>query len=300
MTAVSTQPIMGPMQSEAQVQLFAVEADGPRPLPVPPGVTSFDGLYDGLALGVYSALCTFAHNKFLYLQQHIDRTKRSAQLLGWQYDLDEGRLRRALHETCSAYPFANARVRFDILAEPAARLGSTSRELVGLMPFAGIPASYYEDGVSVGFAQTLQRERPLAKTADFAQARRPYAHKSEHYEFLLLGAGGTILEGTGTNFYAVKNGVFHTAGSGVLEGITRKILLDLAAGLGIPLNLEAVTVADIPALEEAAISGSSRGLVPVVQIEEQVVGDGRPGPICQRLLSAYNTFVSEQIKLAIE
>lgn len=300
MTVVSTRPIMVPMQPDTQVQLFAIEAGGPRPLPVPAGVTSFDGLYDGLALGVYSALCTFEHNKFLYLQQHIERTKRSAQLLGWEYDLDEGRLRRALHETCTAYPFANARVRFDILAEPATHLGTSSRELVGLMPFQGTKSSYYENGVSVGFAQTLHRERPLAKTADFAQARRPYAHKSEHYEFLLLGPEGTILEGTGTNFYAVKNGIFHTAGSGVLEGITRNILLDLAVELGIPLSLEAVTVADIPVLEEAAISGSSRGLLPVVQIEDQVVGNGRPGPICQHLLSAYNTFVSEQIRLAIE
>lgn len=293
-------PYNVPMQTNSPVQLFAIEAGGLRPLPVATAVTSFNGLYDDLALGVYSALRTFEHNKFLYLEQHIARTNRSAQLLDWDYALDERRLRQALHEACTAYSLPDARVRFDILAKPALHLGSHSRELIGLMPFTAVPAKLYQKGVTVGFAQELQRTRPLAKTADFALARQVYAQRTEHFEYLLLNAAGVILEGTGTNFFAVKNGVLHTAGSGVLEGITRRILLDLAVELEIPLSLEAVTVADIPDLAEAAISGSSRALLPVVKIADQVVGNGRPGPICQRLLSAYNTFVSQQIKLAIE
>ncbi|MBK7897514.1 MAG: aminotransferase class IV family protein [Anaerolineaceae bacterium] len=281
------------------VQLFAVEMDGLRPLPIPPNATSFDQLYAGLELGVYSALRTFAHNKFLYLEHHIQRTRDSAALLGWADALDEPRLRRGLHEACRQYPLPEARVRFDFLAAPATQLGTNSRLLIALMPFTPPPPQLYETGVKVGFAPGLARANPLAKTADFAQARQAYKTGGDIYEYLLLSEQGAILEGTGTNFYGVLNGVFHTAGEGVLAGITRKIILDLAAELGISVSLAPITVAQISQLSEAALSGSSRALLPVVQIGDVVVGNGRPGPICQQILAAYNAFVAQEVKTAI-
>jgi branched-chain amino acid aminotransferase len=281
------------------VQLFAVEAGELRPLPISDHITGFDQLYDGLELGVYSALRTFDHNKFLYLEHHIQRTRSSMALLGWPDELDEAGLRQGLHEACSNYPMAEARVRFDFLAAPPHHLGTDSRLLIGLMPFTPPPPQLYQAGVHVGFAPDLARQNPLAKTAAFAQTRRVYKIGGEIYEYLLLSEAGEILEGTGTNFYAVLDGVFHTAGSGVLAGITRKIILDLAKELNIPVRLEPVQVAQIPQLTEAALSGSSRGLLPVVQIGEQVVGNGRPGPICQQISGAYNEFVAREIKTAI-
>ncbi len=282
------------------VQWFAIEAEGVRPLPAPAHIPGFDGLYDGLALGVYSALRSFAHNKFLHLQDHIDRTVRSMQLLGWDYVLDEKRLRRALHEVCTAFPYPEARVRFDVLAAPPTHLGTNSRELIALLPFTPPDPALYERGVVVDVARDLHRSRPLAKTADFAQARQAYQVGGVIYEYILLDEAGHLLEGTGTNFYGVRDGVLRTAGSGVLEGITRRIVLELAAELGIPVDFTAVHLTEIPHLQEAALSGSSRAIVPVVQIGGQVVGDGRPGHICRRLLTAYNLFVSQEIKTAVE
>ncbi len=282
------------------IQWFAIEEKGVRPLPIPNGVSTFDGLYDGLALGVYSALRTFAHHKFLHLQGHIDRTVQSMRLLGWEYVLDEKRLRRALHQVCMAFPFSEARVRFDVLAAPPTHLGTTSRELIALLPFAPPDPALYANGVVVEVTHDLHRTRPLAKTADFAQARRVYPVGGDVYEYILVDETGHLLEGTGTNFYGVQEGVLRTAGSGVLAGITRRIVLELAAELGIPVDLTAVHLDEIPHLQEAAVSGSSRAIVPVVQISGQVVGDGRPGPICQRLLTAYNSFVSRDIKTAVE
>ncbi|MBE7528538.1 MAG: aminotransferase class IV [Ardenticatenaceae bacterium] len=282
------------------IQWYAIEEKGVRPLPIPNGVSTFDGLYDGLALGVYSALRTFDHNKFLHLQDHIDRTAHSMRLLGWDYVLDEQRLRRALHEVCSTFPFSEARVRFDVLAAPPTHLGTNSREMIALLPFTPPDPALYARGVVVDFAPDLHRARPLAKTADFAQARRVYPVGGDVYEYILVDEAGYLLEGTGTNFYGVQDGVLRTAGSGVLAGITRRIVLELAAELGIPVDLTAVHITEIPLLQEAAVSGSSRAIVPVVQIGGQVVGNGRPGPICQRLLTAYNLFVSQEIKTAIE
>ena len=281
------------------VQLFAVEADGIRPLPIPDNVTGFDQLYDGLELGVYSALRSFEQNKFLYLAHHIQRTRESAAILGWSDTFDEARLRQALHEMCTHYPLPQARVRFDYLAAPPSHLGTSSRLLIGLMPFTPPTPAMYRNGVRVELAPELARHHPLAKTADFAQARRAYQTGGEIYEYLLLNEKGEILEGTGTNFYGVVDGIFCTAGQGVLAGITRKIILDLADELNIPLSLKPVQVAEVPLLTEAALSGSSRGLLPVKQIGQQVIGDGRPGPICQKIAEAYNKFVARTVETAV-
>src|SRR5688500_12637048 len=81
-------------EAMSNLQLFAVTDAGPQPLPVPPTAADFTDLYQGLALGVYSVLRTFEHNKFLWLEHHLARTVSSMKLLGWDYQLDEHSLRR--------------------------------------------------------------------------------------------------------------------------------------------------------------------------------------------------------------
>jgi branched-chain amino acid aminotransferase len=287
---------------DQDMQLFTVTAVGPEALPTPPGARSFEELYTGLSLGVYSALRTFNHNQFLYLEAHIERTKRSMALLGWDYELDEAALRRALDAACTAYHRPEARVRFDVLAEPARSLGAESRVLLALMPFTPPPPEMYENGVAVALADGLERKRPLAKTADFAQIRHRYTVGGEAgiYEYLLHDEPGYILEGTGTNFYGVRDGVVYTAGSGVLEGVTRRIVLDLLADLAVPVRLEPVHRSQVGGLDEAFLTGSSRAVLPVVAVDGQMVGNGRPGPIGRRLLIAYNAFVAQAIRPAID
>ena len=316
----------------ANFQLYAIEDAGPRALPVPDDAVQFIDLYRGLPLGVYDALRTFEHNKFLYLNRHLARTERSMALLGWTYRLDRARLLRALHAVVTAAEWPEMRVRIDVLAAaatagPAEALGTASRELIAIQPFTPPPAALYMEGVAVDFAVGVARNQPLAKTAEFA-ARRPAGaglaqlenrpqttdggpqtveapaavggqSPSAPYEYLLLDDGGRILEGAGTNFWAVRDGVVYTAGDQILEGVTREILLKLIPELGIPLRLEAVSRQDIGSLDEAALSGSSRAFLPVVAVAGQPVGDGRPGPISGRILAAYNAFVAENIRPAI-
>lgn len=284
-----------------KVQLFAVTPSALQPLRVSESVRSFDDLYDGLALGVYSALRTFEHEKFLCLQDHIERTKRSMALLGWTYQLDEVLLRNGLHQACSAYPGEDMRVRFDVLAEPATSLGSDSRLLIALMPFSPPPPALYENGVAVDIASDLSRNRPLIKAATFAQRRRRYPMgQADVYEYLMMDENGRLLEGTGTNFYGVRDGVVYTAGEGVLEGITRKIILDLLTEIGIPVHLKAVVGKEVGSLDEAFLTGSSRAVLPVISIAGEQIGNGHPGAIGRRLLIAYNDFVARSIKTAVD
>lgn len=282
----------------SDLQLFAITAAGLQSLPVPTDANDFTDLYHGLALGVYSVIRTYDHNKFLRLDHHLARTVNSMRLLGWAYQLDERRLRQAIYTLCTAYPAPEMRVRIDVLAEPAHSLGTESRELLALMPFTPLPSTYYTQGVTVDFAADLHRANPLIKTADFAEARKRSGQRSAAYELLLV-ENGKILEGTSSNFYGVRNSVLYTAGQGVLEGITRSIILDLARQLGMLVQLEAIGVNEVGQLAEAAISSSSRGLLPVVQIGETVIGAGQPGPYIQRLMAAYDAFVAQNIRTAV-
>ncbi len=287
------------MQDKAIFQLFLVGDGRVRPLPIPDSAKTFEEMLVGYPLGVYSAFRTFEHNKFLYLEAHLDRLRQSASLLGWDYQLAETPLRYALHQICTAYPLPEARVRVDVLAEPLALQKTSGRLLISLMPFTSPPEAYYREGIRVDVVSGLHRDEPQAKTAVFAQHRRQYQKSSDVYEYLMLDDNGRILEGLTSNFYAVQDGVLRTAGTGILEGITRKIILNLAGELSIPVRLNAVHMDELPHLQEAMISSSSRAVLPVVQIGGQKVADGRPGPVYRRLLAAYNQFVAREVKTAV-
>lgn len=284
----------------AHVELFAVKPDGPVQLTSASPLGSIYDLPDTLPYGVYTVMRTFEHNKFLGLTDHLDRLEQSIALLGWNYRPDRWAIRKALHEVCTAYSQPEARVRLDVLAGPAEELGTESRDLITLSPFEPVPEIFYQKGVRVAVARQLQRRQPRAKTADFVLARRNYpAGRPEAFEYLLLSEDGRILEGSGSNFYAIRSGVLWTAGERVLEGITRKIVLRLAPQLGIPVQLEAVALSDVPHLDEAFMSGSSRGLIPIVSVNGESVDNGRPGPITRNLMDAYEAYVAQAIRPAI-
>jgi branched-chain amino acid aminotransferase len=284
----------------SDVQFFAVTRTGPQPIPLPFEATTVHEPFDDLPDGIYTALCTFHHNKFFHLEDHLNRLDRSIALLGWDYQLDRLLLRRALHEVCTAYHRANARIRVDVLAEPADQLASDSQVLIALSPFEAIPEHLYREGVRAEIARELTRAQPQTKKAEFVLQRRRYLESDPSvHEYLLLDAKGRLLEGTTSNFYALREGVLWTAGRGVLEGIARKTILQISGELGIPVHLEPVGEAEIATLQEAALSSASRGIVPIVEIAGQAVGDGRPGPVFSRILAAYRELLAREIRPAI-
>ena len=292
----------------AVVQLFAVEPTGPKPLPVPEGAASFHDVLDGLPLGVYSALRTFHHDRFLWLDAHLDRTDRSMELLGWSFRLDRPTLKRAIHAAVTAYPLADSRVRFDVLAEPAnrpakpgaRRLDTSSRVVVILSPYKPVPEAFLREGVRVDVARELHRDQPLIKTADFVVRRRPYPlERQDSYEHLLLDAQGGILECSSANFHAVRGGALWTGSGGALEGITEKVLVRVATDLGVPIRRERVRLADAAKLDEAFLTSSTRGLVPIVDVAGTRIGNGAPGVLWKKLADAYGRFAEREALPAV-
>ena len=95
---------------------------------------------------------------------------------------------------------------------------------------------------------------------------------------MLTSGSGELLEGVSSNFIAIQGQVLRSAGGGVLPGITRQVVFELAAELGMEVQEQAVGLAEVGELDEACLTSSVRGIVPIVRIANQSVGNGRPGP----------------------
>jgi branched-chain amino acid aminotransferase len=105
---------------------------------------------------------------------------------------------------------------------------------------------------------------------------------------VLLPNKGRILEGLTSNFFYVFNEVLCTAGRGVLIGVTRQTIIALAKQNGIEICYKALPLNDLPLVEEAFLTSSSRGVVPVVRIDGQLIEEGTVGEMTRKLMQLYN------------
>ncbi|MCY3704639.1 MAG: D-amino acid aminotransferase [Gammaproteobacteria bacterium] len=106
---------------------------------------------------------------------------------------------------------------------------------------------------------------------------------------VILVRDGVAIEGAHSNFFAVRGGalVTHPATHQILHGITREYVLELAAGLGIPVELRPLAVEELASASEAFLTGTTTEVHPIVEIDGRPVGDGRVGPLAKRLSEAF-------------
>ena len=113
---------------------------------------------------------------------------------------------------------------------------------------------------------------------------------------ILTDADGSLTEGTGYNVFLVTDGVIRTPGDrNILQGVSRGMVFDLARQLNIPLVEEDLQPYDLYTADEAFFSGTSPCILPVSKGDQREIGDGRPGPIVQQLLSAWSETVGMDI-----
>ncbi len=288
------------MSATQSHQLFAVTERGPVALEAPSSQGTVHDLLERLPGGVYSALRTFGHNRFLWLDAHLDRTERSMQGLGWTRKLDRRALCEALHRVASDYPLPDSRVRFDLLREPVEFHGLRADLFVALSPHVDVPEDFLRDGVRVELAPQLHRENPRIKTTEFVLRRKPLPLGTKgSYEHVLLDPQQRVLECSSSNIAFVRAGAIVSAGEDVLEGITALVLRRVAGQLGLPWRDERVPLAELSAVDEAFLSSSGRGVVPVVQVADQPIGTGRVGRVTQRLLTEYNALADHEARCAV-
>lgn len=111
----------------------------------------------------------------------------------------------------------------------------------------------------------------------------------------ILHRGDTVTEASASNVFIVKDGELYThpANNYILNGITRLRILDLCNEMGITVNEEPFTVDDLLAGDEVFISATKLDIIPIVKVDEYVIGDGKPGIYTKRVLSAFRESIVE-------
>ena len=121
---------------------------------------------------------------------------------------------------------------------------------------------------------------------DFTQGI--FEAKDNKYEtVILLDFDGNVTEGPGFNVFAVKDGVLITPDRGVLAGVSRKTVLEIADYLGIGTSIRPLSVDELLAADEVFLSSSGGGVIPIVRVNETIYGNGVKGPISVRLNETY-------------
>lgn len=117
---------------------------------------------------------------------------------------------------------------------------------------------------------------------------RQAASEAGAYE-AIMHEDGIVTEGAATNAFAVLNGVLrtHPLTERILPGITRIVVMELIAAMGLPVREEAIPIAQLAAAEEIFVCGSTTDVTPVVSLDGKPVGDGKPGPMTVRLREAF-------------
>ena len=104
---------------------------------------------------------------------------------------------------------------------------------------------------------------------------------------VLVDATGNVVEGPGFNVFCVRQGAIVTPDVGMLEGITRRTVIEMAQSLGLPLHCRALPASELRQADEVFLSTSGGGVLPVTRVDGQVIGDGRPGVITRQLVATY-------------
>lgn len=106
-------------------------------------------------------------------------------------------------------------------------------------------------------------------------------------EVILLDLQGFLTEGRGSNVFLVRDGALLTPAEGILQGITRETVFEIAAEQGLPARQTALTPYDLYAADEAFLCTTAGGIIPIVAADGRTIGAGRPGPITARITERY-------------
>ena len=261
-----------------------------RLIDAPYKVHSLDDLSRIEPDGIYTVARTYYATKIVMLDAHLDRLEESAELESIPLQLDRVSLRKGLRVILEAGGYENARLRITIARE------NPNQILLASEPLKEVPYEILINGAKVA-TRCIIRPNPRAKANTWIGLRAE-ANKSlpEHsYEGIVCSLSGELLEGFSSNFYVIKDDELWTAGENVLSGIARKIILDVAYDL-LPIHLRPVTIADLRSLQEAFLSSSGRGVVPIVEIDDCVIGSGTPGPYTLEIIRRYNSWIEENLE----
>jgi branched-chain amino acid aminotransferase len=228
----------------------------------------------------YEALRTYDRRPF-HLEEHLTRLYRSAALIELEIPWPPDYLKTMIHEVIERNAYEHAAIRILVTG------GESEDSILPLgKPTLAVLITQLQERDLQRFAQgyklittRLQRTTPEAKTTNYLVAIRALkeAARRNAADALFVNEQGHVLEATRSNFFIFRGDTLVTPGTGILMGITRGVVLELA-GQRFPIEERPILLDELRQADEAFITSSSKEIMPVVQIDEVTIGNGLPGP----------------------
>jgi branched-chain amino acid aminotransferase len=253
--------------------------------------------------GVFEGMRSYSGRVFR-MEAHLDRLWDSARAIALEIPMTKEAVAKAVNETLAANKLPDGYVRL-IVTRGAGTLGldpnrtSHPQVIVIADTISLYPRELYERGLRIVTAAT-QRSHPATlspriKSLNYLNniMAKLEGLQAGCVEALMLNHKGEVAECTADNVFAVRKGVVLTPppDAGILEGITRGAVMDLALSAGIYCREATLTRHDLYTAEEVFITGTAAEVVPVVEIDGRKIGTGVPGPITKRLAADFHAHV---------
>ena len=220
-------------------------------------------------------------------EEHLVRLSESCAALGRELPIEKRPLKRWLEASVRKSGYPDATLRLSVHW----RQGGNGELVLFVREFQSHPETWYQKGVAlrtaVGRRPTLKAQDPQIKASQYVCGVLASLDRGElpAHELLFLGPLGMMAEGTVSNIFIVsqKSLLTPSVGSGILKGVTRGFVMDFARKRGYLVKESPLTRHEIYTAEECFITNTSSEVLPVVRVDERVIGSGRPGPVTQHL-----------------
>ena len=269
--------------------------------------------------GVYETIRTYNGEPFLF-DRHMQRLRTSAAMIRLDVPLsDRDYLQRCVETTAAAGlgrrsdgTVEEAYIRIlhtrgigDLTYDPAATPSPSIVVIVKPLPVT--PESQFANGVKVCLVDIIrnhpQSVNPLIKSNNLLNNAlcMQEALRKGGVEGVFRNFKGELSECSQSNLFIVSNGVVRTPplDAGLLAGITRAFVFELGASLGIRVEEAPLKDADLVGADEAFFTSTTKELMPIVQVDDHIIGNGTPGPVTNRLLAEYRRVANEMTMSAV-
>ncbi len=260
------------------------------------GLLYGDGIFEGIR--VYGGK-VFRH------AQHIERLYESAQAIALTIPLTPAEMTKAVEDTVAKNAKVDGYIRLIVTRGPGS-LGLDPRKcepavIVIVDDISLYPKELYENGLEIITSSYTRPHSnalsPRVKSLNYLNniLAKIEAIRAGCLEAIMLNQAGEVAECTGDNIFVLKRGVLKTPPpeAGILQGITRDFVLELAAKVCIPARECTLTRHDVYTADEVFLTGTAAEVIAVTKVDGRVIGEGKQGPLTRKLRDAFTAAVRE-------
>lgn len=261
------------------------------------GLLYGDGIFEGIR---------FYNGRVFRLEEHHDRLWDSARSICLEIPISRTQMTEALLETIRQNGLRDGYIR-QIVTRGVGNLGLNPVQckqptvIIIAATIALYPEEMYRNGLKIVTCATRRSGpatlNPAVKSLNYLNnvMARIEANLAGADEALMLNDAGNVAECTADNVFIIKKGQIFTPpiSAGALRGITRAVVFDLAAELGVKISETDITRHDVFVADECFLTGTAAELIPVINADGRVIGTGKPGSLTTRMIARFREMVRE-------